>query len=230
MTQRVTGEMHATTILAVRQGNAVAMAGDGQVTVGDVVMKHHARKIRRLHGNRVLAGFAGSTADALTLFDKFEAMLERYQGNLRRAAVELTKEWRTDKFLRRLEAMLLVADPEQLLVLTGDGDVIEPDDGVAAIGSGGTYAQAAARALVRHTSLPADQIARAAMEIAAAMCIYTNDEIILFTLDGAHDEQAPAAADDREAAADGSNGHAAPAAASASTHAATARRRDGGSA
>src|SRR5579859_1639065 len=183
MTQRVTGEMHATTILAVRRGSDVAMAGDGQVTVGDVVMKHSARKIRRLAGGSVIAGFAGSTADALTLFDKFEHMLERYQGNLRRAAVELTKEWRTDKFLRRLEAMLLVADREQLLVLTGDGDVIEPDDGIAAIGSGGAYAQAAARALVRHTEMPAREIARSAMEIAASMCIYTNDRILLFTLD-----------------------------------------------
>ena len=183
MTQRVTGEMHATTILAIRRGNDVAMAGDGQVTMGDVVMKHTARKIRRLQEGRVLAGFAGSTADAFTLFDKFEKMLERYQGNLRRAAVELTKEWRTDKYLRRLEALLLVASRDELLVLTGDGDVIEPDDGVAAIGSGGSYAQAAARALVRHTDLSAQQIAQAAMEIAASMCIYTNDRILLFTLD-----------------------------------------------
>lgn len=182
MTQRVTGEMHATTILAVRRGSDVAMAGDGQVTVGDVVMKHSARKIRRLMNGQVLAGFAGSTADALTLFDKFEHMLERYQGNLRRAAVELTKEWRTDKFLRRLEAMLLVASRDELLVLTGDGDVIEPDDGVAAIGSGGTYAQAAARALTQYTDLTATEIARAAMQIAASMCIYTNDRILLFTL------------------------------------------------
>ncbi len=182
MTQRVTGEMHATTIVAVRRGSDVAMAGDGQVTVGDVVMKHTARKIRRLAGGRALAGFAGSTADALTLFDKFEAMMERYQGNLRRAAVELTKEWRTDKYLRRLEAMLLVASADELLVLTGDGDVIEPDDGVAAIGSGGVYAQAAARALVRHTDLSAQEIARSAMDIAASMCIYTNDRILLFTL------------------------------------------------
>ena len=200
-TQRVTGPIHATTILAVRQGGTVAMAGDGQVTVGEMVMKHHARKIRRLLGGRVLAGFAGSTADALTLFDKFEAMLERYQGNLRRAAVELTKEWRTDKYLRRLEAMLLVADRDQLLVLTGDGDVIEPDDGVAAIGSGGSYAQAAARALARHTQLPAAEIARAAMDIAAAMCIYTNDQIALFTLD-----DAPASAS--EDANDHANDHA----------------------
>jgi ATP-dependent HslUV protease subunit HslV len=182
MTQRVTGEMHATTILAVRRGNDVALAGDGQVTVGEMVMKHTARKIRKLADGKVLAGFAGSTADALTLFDKFEAMLERYQGNLRRAAVELTKDWRTDKFLRRLEAMLLVASADELLVLTGDGDVIEPDDGVAAIGSGGTYAQAAARALIRHTEMSAQEIARAAMDIAAGMCIYTNDHIILFTL------------------------------------------------
>jgi ATP-dependent HslUV protease subunit HslV len=159
------------------------MAGDGQVTIGDVVMKHTARKIRRLHKGQVLAGFAGSTADALTLFDKFESMLERHQGNLRRAAVSLTKEWRTDKFLRRLEALLLVASRDELLVLTGDGDVIEPDEGVAAIGSGGSYAQAAARALVRHTTLSAAEVASAAMEIAASMCIYTNDRILLLTLD-----------------------------------------------
>ena len=197
MTQRVTGEMHATTILAVRRGADVAMAGDGQVTVGDVVMKHTARKIRRLANGAVLAGFAGSTADALSLFDKFEAMLERYQGNLRRAAVELTKEWRKDKFLRRLEAMLLVASRDELLVLTGDGDVIEPDDGVAAIGSGGVYAQAAARALVRHTERTAEQIARSAMDIAAGMCIYTNDHILLFTLD----DKAPAS--DKTGGADG---------------------------
>lgn len=182
MTQRVTGEMRATTILAVRRGHDVAMAGDGQVTVGEVVMKHTARKIRKLADGKVLAGFAGSTADALTLFDKFEAMLERYQGNMRRAAVELTKDWRTDKFLRRLEAMLLVASADELLVLTGDGDVIEPDDGVAAIGSGGNYAQAAARALVRHTELSAQEIARSAMDIAAEMCIYTNERIILYSL------------------------------------------------
>jgi ATP-dependent HslUV protease subunit HslV len=183
MTQRVTGELHATTILAVRRGDLVAMAGDGQVTMGDVVMKHGARKIRRLLDGRVLAGFAGSTADALTLFDKFEKMLERYQGNLRRAAVELTKEWRTDKYLRRLEALLLLASKDELLVLTGDGDVIEPDDGVAAIGSGGSYAQAAARALIQYTTLTPAEIAQAAMQIAASMCIYTNDRILLFTLD-----------------------------------------------
>lgn len=197
MTQRVTGELHATTILAVRRGNDVAMAGDGQVTMGDVVMKHGARKIRQLMNGRVLAGFAGSTADALTLFDKFESNLERYGGNLRRAAVELTKEWRTDKFLRRLEALLLVASRDELLVLTGDGDVIEPDDGVAAIGSGGTYAQAAARALIRHTDLSAADIARAGMEIASSMCIYTNDHILLYTLD----DEAAASANHSEVAA-----------------------------
>ncbi len=205
MTQRVTGEMHATTILAVRRGSDVAMAGDGQVTVGDVVMKHSARKIRRLMNGQVLAGFAGSTADALTLFDKFEHMLERYQGNLRRAAVELTKEWRTDKFLRRLEAMLLVASRDELLVLTGDGDVIEPDDGVAAIGSGGTYAQAAARALTQYTDLTATEIARAAMQIAASMCIYTNDRILLFTLE---DEAQTPRSDDIAAARAAGAGHA----------------------
>lgn len=202
MTQRVTGEMHATTILAVRRGNDVAMAGDGQVTVGDVVMKHTARKIRQLAAGQALAGFAGSTADALTLFDKFESMLERYQGNLRRAAVELTKEWRTDKFLRRLEAMLLVASRDELLVLTGDGDVIEPDEGVAAIGSGGVYAQAAARALIRNTELTAEQIAREAMAIAASMCIYTNDHILLYTLDG----KAPDAANAKAQASAEANG------------------------
>ncbi len=160
------------------------MAGDGQVTFGEVVMKHTARKIRRLGGDQVLAGFAGSTADALTLFDKFERMLERYQGNLRRAAVELTKEWRTDKYLRRLDAALLVANQDELLMLTGNGDVIEPDQGVAAIGSGGMYAQAAAEALVKHTQLSAAEIVRSAMEIAASMCIYTNNQILLYTLEG----------------------------------------------
>ncbi len=175
--------MRATTILAVRRAGQVAMAGDGQVTVGDVVMKHTARKIRLLSDGKVLAGFAGSTADALTLFDKFEAQLNTYQGNLRKAAVELTKEWRTDKFLRRLEAMLLVADSEQLLVLSGNGDVIEPDGGVIAIGSGGNYAQAAAQALVQYTALSAAEIARAALEIAASVCIYTNSQIMVHVLE-----------------------------------------------
>jgi ATP-dependent HslUV protease subunit HslV len=175
--------VRATTILAVRRAGQVAMAGDGQVTVGDAVMKHTARKIRHLRDGAVLAGFAGSTADALTLFEKFEAQLEKYQGNLRKAAVELTKEWRTDKYLRRLEAMLVVADSDQILVLSGDGDVIEPDGGVIAIGSGGNYALAAARALLDHTSLSAAEIARASMEIAASLCIYTNNQILLHVLE-----------------------------------------------
>ncbi|MFL5734426.1 MAG: ATP-dependent protease subunit HslV [Chloroflexia bacterium] len=173
----------STTILAVRRGDTVAMAGDGQVTVGDVVMKHSARKIRKLHGERVLAGFAGAVADALTLFEKFEAQLQRHKGNLRKAAVELTKEWRTDRYLRRLEAQLIVADPGQLLILSGEGDVIEPDDGVVAIGSGGSYALAAARALLQHTDLPAEEIARSALQIAADLCIYTNDNITIYTIE-----------------------------------------------
>src|SRR5215217_3203205 len=156
----------ATTILAVRRGGTVALAGDGQVTVGDVVMKHSARKIRKLYKERVLAGFAGAVADALTLFDKFESQLERHKGNLRKSAVELTKEWRTDRYLRRLEAQLIVADPSELLVLSGDGEVIEPDDGAAAIGSGGSYALAAARALARYTDFSSEDIARSALEIA----------------------------------------------------------------
>ena len=176
----------STTIIAVRRGDSVALAGDGQVTVGDVVMKHSARKIRKLHGDRVLAGFAGAVADALTLFDKFEAQLQRNKGNLRKSAVELTKEWRTDRYLRRLEAQLIVADPTQLLVLSGDGDVIEPDDGAVAIGSGGSYALAAARALLVHTDLSAEQVARTALEIAADLCIYTNNNITLYTLKAEH--------------------------------------------
>jgi ATP-dependent HslUV protease subunit HslV len=185
----------STTILAVRRGGTVALAGDGQVTMGDVVMKHSARKVRRLYGDRVLAGFAGAVADALTLFEKFEAQLERHKGNLRKAAVELTKEWRTDRFLRRLEAQLIVADPNQLLVLSGDGEVIEPDDGVVAIGSGGAYAVAAARALVRHTEMSAEEIARTAMHIAADLCIYTNDNIAVYTL-AAEERPQPAIEDD----------------------------------
>src|SRR4051812_43054031 len=159
----------STTIIAVRRGRDVAMAGDGQVTVGDVVMEHSARKLRKLHGERVLAGFAGAVADALTLFDKFEAQLNRNKGNLRKSAVELTKEWRTDRYLRRLEAQLLVADPTEMLVLGGDGDVIEPDGGAVAIGSGGSYALAAARALLEHTELGAEEVARTALEIAAEL-------------------------------------------------------------
>jgi ATP-dependent HslUV protease, peptidase subunit HslV len=170
-------EIRATTVLAVRRGEQVAMAGDGQVTVGDMVMKRTARKIRTLHNGRVLAGFAGSVADALTLFDRFESYLERHAGNLRRAAVELAREWRTDRYLRRLDAQLVVADGTGMLVLSGEGEVIEPDEDVLAIGSGGGYAQAAATALLRHTALDAVEIARMALEIAADLCIYTNREI-----------------------------------------------------
>lgn len=171
--------VRSTTVLAVRRYGQLAMAGDGQVTLGDTVMKHKAKKIRGLYGDRVLAGFAGGVADALTLFDKFESFLEQYHGNLRRASVELAKQWRTDRYLRRLEAQLLVADVEQILVLSGDGEVIEPDEDVAAIGSGGPYALAAALALLRHTQLPADKIAEEALGLAARLCIYTNDQIEL---------------------------------------------------
>ena len=175
---------HATSILAVRRNDAIAVAGDGQVTVGDVIMKHRARKVRRLYHDQVVVGFAGSVADAFTLFDKFERQLEQHQGNLLRAAVELSKEWRTDRYLRHLDAMLVVAGQSQLLLLSGDGDVIEPDDGIGAIGSGGPYAHAAARALALHTDLSAADIARRALEIAASLCIYTNDEISVESLEG----------------------------------------------
>lgn len=169
---------HATTIVAVKKGEHVAIAGDGQVTFGQAtVMKHKARKVRRLFHGKVIAGFAGSVADAFTLFDKFEQKLEEYHGNLQRAAVELAKEWRTDKMLRNLEALLLVADTQNLLIISGSGEVIEPDDGIAAIGSGGNYALAAARALVKHTDLPTTEIVREAMLIAASICVYTNEQI-----------------------------------------------------
>jgi ATP-dependent HslUV protease subunit HslV len=173
---------HATTIVGVRRQGTVAIAGDGQVTVGDVVMKHRAAKVRRLHRDTVLAGFAGAVADALTLFDKFEQHLDRHQGQLLRASVGLAKEWRTDRYLRRLEAMLIVADREQLLLLSGDGEIIEPDDDLAAIGSGGPFAQAAAKALLENTDLDAAEVARRALGIAASLCIYTNDEIMVETL------------------------------------------------
>lgn len=171
-----------TTIICVRRDDQVALAGDGQVTLGNTVMKHTARKLRRLYNNQVLAGFAGSTADAFTLFEKFDAKLQEYRGNLQRAAVELAKEWRTDRVLRRLEALLIVADKTATLVISGVGDVIEPDDGIAAIGSGGSFALAAARALLRSSELPAADIAKQALEIAAEICIYTNDQILLETL------------------------------------------------
>lgn len=169
----------STTILCVRRDGQVAMAGDGQVSFNNTVMKAHAHKVRRTKNGKVLAGFAGSTADAFTLFEKFEAKLEAYPGNLTRAAVELAKDWRTDRMLRRLEAMLIVADQEKTFTLTGNGDVVEPDDGMTAIGSGGAYALAAARALMQNTKLSAKEIAEAAMNIAADICIYTNHELVL---------------------------------------------------
>jgi ATP-dependent HslUV protease subunit HslV len=171
--------LKATTILSVRHQGKIVIAGDGQVTLETTVMKHRARKVRKLYNDTVLAGFAGATADAFTLFERFEAKLEQYNGNLLRAAVELAKEWRTDKLLRRLEALLVVADKEHSLIISGNGDVIEPDDGIVAIGSGGPYAQAAARALIAHSSLDAKTIAQEAMRITAEICIYTNDQIAI---------------------------------------------------
>ena len=171
--------IRSTTVLSVRRGGSVVLAGDGQVTLGESVIKHTARKIRRLYNDKILAGFAGSTADAFTLFSRFEAKLEQYHGNLGRAAVELAKDWRTDKFLRHLEALLLVCDKETTFLLSGQGDVIEPDGEVAAIGSGGPYAQAAATALSHHTQLTARQIAEESMKIAGKMCIYTNDAVTI---------------------------------------------------
>jgi len=170
-------ELRATTILCVRHGGRVVMAGDGQVTVGQTIMKHNARKVRRLYHDRVLAGFAGAGADALTLYERFENKLGQVNGNLRRAAVELAKDWRTDRLLRRLEALLVVADRESSLVVSGTGDVIEPEDGLCAIGSGGNFALAAARALARYSTLDARQIAEHSMRIAAEICVYTNTEI-----------------------------------------------------
>jgi ATP-dependent HslUV protease subunit HslV len=171
--------IRSTTVLSVRRDGQIVLAGDGQVTLGESVIKHSAKKIRRLYNDKILAGFAGSTADAFTLFSRFESKLEQYHGNLGRAAVELAKDWRTDKFLRHLEALLLVCDKEQTYLLSGQGDVIEPDTGIAAIGSGGPYAQAAAQALVQHTQLDARQIASEAMKIAGKMCIYTNDAVTI---------------------------------------------------
>lgn len=172
-------KVYSTTVIAVKRGDKVAIASDGQVTLGNTVLKHQARKVRRLYQGQVLAGFAGSVADAFTLFEKFEAKLEEYKGNLQRAAVELGKEWRTDRLLRRLEALLVVADRERLLLISGSGEIIEPDDGVVAIGSGGPYALAAARALIKHTNLGAADIAREALKIAASICIYTNENIVI---------------------------------------------------
>jgi ATP-dependent HslUV protease subunit HslV len=174
--------LHGTTILAVRHRGGCALAGDGQVTLGRTVVKRGARKVRRLAGGKVLAGFAGSTSDALALFTRFEAKLEEYHGNLERAAVELARDWRTDRMLRRLEAFLVVADREQSFLLSGTGDVITPDDGLLAVGSGGPYALAAARALVRFGDLDAAAVAKEALAIAASICIYTNSEIALEVL------------------------------------------------
>ena len=171
--------VRSTTVLCVRRDGKVVMAGDGQVTLGDGIVKHSAKKIRRLYGDKILAGFAGSTADAFSLFSRFETKLEQYQGNLGRAAVELAKDWRTDKMLRQLEALLLVADQSSTFLISGAGDVIEPDDGIAAIGSGGPYATSAARALAEHTQLSARQIAEEAMKIAGRICIYTNDVVTI---------------------------------------------------
>jgi ATP-dependent HslUV protease subunit HslV len=171
-----------TTICCVRKGSQVALAGDGQVSLGNTVMKHGARKIRRLYQGQVLAGFAGSTADAFTLFEKFEAKLEEFRGNLPRAAVALAKDWRTDRSMRRLEALLIVADKDVSLIISGSGDVIEPDDGIAAIGSGGSFALAAARGILNHSELPPEAIVREALLIAAGICIYTNDNITVEVL------------------------------------------------
>jgi ATP-dependent HslUV protease, peptidase subunit HslV len=177
-------DFHATTILAVRRDGKLALAGDGQVTMGDAVMKGSAQKVRSLRDGKILAGFAGSVADAFTLFEKFEEKLERYPGNLSRASVELAKEWRSDKYLRRLEALLAVADRDHMYLLSGNGDVIEPDDEILAIGSGGSYALAAARALKEHSPLGAAEIARTALEIAGDICIYTNQRITVLELSG----------------------------------------------
>ena len=173
---------HGTTIVSVRRGAQVAIGGDGQVTLGTIVVKATARKVRKLYRDQVLAGFAGATADAFTLFERFEAKLEKHQGHLVRAAIELTKDWRTDRVLRRLEAMLAVADREASLIITGNGDVLEPEHGIIAIGSGGAYAQAAARALAQHTELSSVDIVKKSLEIAGELCIYTNQHHSIETL------------------------------------------------
>lgn len=171
--------VHSTTIICVRLKGKIAMAGDGQVTLGQTILKQTARKIRRLYNERVLAGFAGATSDAFALFSRFEAKLEEYRGNLSRAAIELAKDWRLDRALRRLEALLIVADKETSFLISGTGDVVEPDDGIIAIGSGGPFALAAARALIKHTDLSAPEIALEAMKITSGICVYTNDQIVI---------------------------------------------------
>jgi ATP-dependent HslUV protease subunit HslV len=193
--------IRSTTILGVSRNGVVAMAGDGQVTIGDVVLKHGARKIRMLYDGTVIAGFAGAVADALTLFAKFESQLKANDGNLRKASVELAKEWRTDRYLRRLEAQLIVGDGESLLVLSGEGDVIEPDDGIAAIGSGAPYATAAAKALVAHTELTAREVVESAMLIAAELCIFTNDRFTIDTVGGEPETSDEDAGGDEQTAA-----------------------------
>ena len=175
-------QYHGTTIISVRRGKAVAMGGDGQVTLGNLVIKSGARKVRRIYQEKILAGFAGGTADAFTLFERFEAKLEKHQGNLLRSAVELAKDWRSDRALRRLEAMLAVADREHSLIITGNGDVLEPEHGIIAIGSGGAYAQSAARALLENTALEPEAIVRKSLEIAGDLCIYTNGSLTIETL------------------------------------------------
>ena len=179
MSEKESTMIRSTTILCVRHNNQVAIAGDGQVTLGSTVMKHNAKKIRRMYNGTILSGFAGGAADALTLFEKFEAKLEQYHGNLTRSAVELAKDWRTDRILRKLEALIAVADRNSSLIISGTGDIIEPDDGLVAIGSGGPYALSAARALMRHTNMSAREIAEEAMKITAGICIYTNSEILI---------------------------------------------------
>lgn len=175
--------MKGTTIIAVRKGGQVAIAGDGRLTSSDMVLKQKATKVRTLYGGKVISGFAGAAADALSLFDRFESYLERYGGQVRKAAIELVKEWRTDRILRRLDAQLIIADKENLLLLSGDGEIIEPDDDVVGIGSGGGYARAAAKALLKYSNLTAKEIAQASLEIAAEICIYTNREITLLYLE-----------------------------------------------
>ena len=176
-------QYHGTTILSVRRGNSVALGGDGQVTLGNIIIKASARKVRRLYNDKVIAGFAGGTADAFTLFERFEAKLEKHQGNLLRSAVELAKDWRTDRALRRLEAMLAIADREHSLIITGNGDVLEPEQGIVAIGSGGPYAQSAARALLENTELTPKEIIAKSLAIAGDLCIYTNQNHLIETLD-----------------------------------------------
>ena len=176
-------QYHGTTIVSVRRGRQVALGGDGQVTLGHIIIKASARKVRRLYQDRILAGFAGGTADAFTLFERFEAKLEKHQGHLLRAAVELAKDWRTDRILRRLEAMLVVADHDHSLIITGNGDVLEPEQGIVAIGSGGAYAQAACKALIDNTELPAADVVKKALEIAGDICIYTNQNHVIEVLE-----------------------------------------------